>query len=480
MHSPAEHLGLTARQLDARLASVLARLAPARAAALFEGLQREAARRDLTYLRDGHPETVTVWPLPLVILPEQLQYVHSVASTVQGALKRLLDLYVGDPEVRRLLPLGNGEEQWIWSSLGPGLRTSNPVFGRLDAIGEFADPGWQDTIKLLEPNLSGVGGLHMVPMCERILIDALGPLLATADPTLRLERGQDVRDLLLQVVLDHARDVGRMVRALSFIEPKYAGSGPEEQERLADYFRAEYALEVTHADPAELELRRGDVWYRETPVDFAYRDYSIADLLELEADGVDIEPMRVLFRQNRVISSVAGEFDHKSAFEILTSPHLVDRYFTADERHVFARHVLWTRVLHERWTELPGGRTGDLVPWVRRSRERCVIKPSRGYGGTDVVLGPDVTDAAWDAALERAIAGPEQWVVQALATVPTRTMVLAGGSAGALRREHVRTVLGFFTSPDGVAVMVRASTSDVVNVAQHGGLGAVLTARAAE
>lgn len=477
MHSPAEAIGLSDRALDALVQAALARISPRALRRLSGALRVEAERGRLTYLRDGEPETVRVFPYPIVVVPEQVRYVHAVTLAVQNALKRLVEFYSGDPGVRALLPLTPGEERWLWECNGPGIRVSNPVFGRLDAIADFAGPAWQESIRFLEPNLTGVGGLHMVPTCDRIVTELVVPALAATEPGLSLERGQDVRELLLQTVLDHGRAIGRRVQHLCLVEPKYAGSGPEEQQALADYLRREYELRITHADPAELELRGGEVCYDGVPVDVAYRDYAVADLLELQAEGVDIEPMRVLFRQNRVVSSIAGELDHKSGFEVLTSPQYADRYFSADERQLFRRHVAWTRVLAERRTELPNGRVGELVPWVRRQREHLVLKPSRGYGGDDVVIGPSASEALWDATLQQALAGPDQWVVQSLVPVFEREYRLADDD-GVIRSVRVFTVLGFFASRDGVALMARASRADVVNVAQHGGLCAVLIGRA--
>jgi len=267
------------------------------------------------------------------------------------------------------------------------------------------------------------------------------------------------------------------VQHLCLVEPKYAGSGPEEQQELADYLHKQYGLRISHADPAELQLKSGDVWYDGSPIDVAYRDYSVADLIELESEGVDVEPMRMLFRQSRIISSIAGELDHKSAFEILTSPQFADRYFSSDERQLFRRHVAWTRVVSERRTEMPGGKTIDLVPWVRKNRERLVLKPSRGYGGDDVVIGPNVDDASWDATMQRALSGGDQWVVQELVPFYVRDLRIIDDD-GADRSVRVVTVLGFFASRDGVALMARASRTDVVNVAQHGGLSAVMIGRA--
>jgi hypothetical protein len=477
VRSPAEAIGLSDRALDAFVQAALARISPRALKRLSGSLHREAERGRLTYLRDGEPETVRVFPYPIVVVPDQVRYVHAVTLSVQNALKRLVEFYSGDAGVRALLPLTPGEEQWLWECVGPGLRISNPVFGRLDAIADFAGPDWQDSIRFLEPNLTGVGGLHMVPTCERIVTDLVVPMLSATEPGLTLERGQDVRELLLQTVLDHGRAIGRRVQHLCLVEPKYAGSGPEEQQALAEYLRREYGLRITHADPAELELKGGDVFYDGSPIDVAYRDYAVADLLELQDEGVDIEPMRVLFRQNRVVSSIAGELDHKSGFEVLTSPQYADRYFSADERQLFHRHVAWTRVVAERRTELPSGHVADLVPWIRRQREHLVLKPSRGYGGDDVIIGPSVTDATWDATLQRALSGTEQWVTQTLVPIFERQYRIAD-TDGAIRPVRVFTVLGFFASRDGVAMMARASRADVVNVAQHGGLCAVLIGRA--
>ena len=41
--------------------------------------------------------------------------------------------------------------------------------------------------------------------------------------------------------------------------------------------------------------------------------------------------MRLLFRQNRMVSSVVGDFDHKSCFELLTDPQLAERFFPTEE-----------------------------------------------------------------------------------------------------------------------------------------------------
>jgi hypothetical protein len=267
----------------------------------------------------------------------------------------------------------------------------------------------------------------------------------------------------------------RPARHICFVEPKYAGSGPDEQEALARYFHDRYQLKVTHADPRELTLQGSEVCYGGEAIDLVYRDYPVADLLDLEKEGVDVRPMHVLFQQNRIISSIAAELDQKSCWEILTNPQF-NQLFSAEERQVFRRHILWTRIVSARNTTLADGTSGDLLEHARLERESLVLKPNRAYGGSGVVIGPLVDQAQWDAALDTALADQERWVVQQLASIPVSEFpVLAPG--GTVQIEPFYTVMGFAPSNYGVAILARASQKQVVNVAQRGGICAVLIGR---
>jgi hypothetical protein len=192
------------------------------------------------------------------------------------------------------------------------------------------------------------------------------------------------------VLLEHAEAIGTG-RAICLVEPKYDGHGPDEQEDVARYLRERHGLHVTHADPAELRLRNGRVWHGDDPVDLAYRDYAVADLLDLADEGVDVEPMKALLRENRMVSSIAAELDQKSCWEVLTDPLLAHEYFGSAEQAIFRRHVPWTRVVADRATTLPEGRTDSLLEYARTAQEQLVIKPDRGYGGDGIMLGPAVS-----------------------------------------------------------------------------------------
>jgi hypothetical protein len=476
MLTPAEELGLSGHSLASRVRQAFYKIPEPALVELIHAIRAESARRHLVYLRDGQTETIRVLPCPVTALPNQLAYIHFVTLTIHNALKRLPELYFQDFAVREVLRLSPEEEDWLWRSWGPSHRENNPVFGRLDAVVDFTSPMWKDSLRFLEPNLSGIGGLHLVPTSEHLLNELVLPVLRAQDSELRLETCADIRELLMQEVLDHLEAIGRPARNLCFVEPKYAGSGPDEQEALAQYFHDCHGLKLMHADPTELSLHHGEVVYNGDPVDLVYRDYPVFDLIALEQQGVDVEPMRTLFRQNRIISSITAELDQKSCWEVLTDPQFTQKYYSADERQVFRRHLPWTRLLSDRTTLLPDGQTGSLLEYARRDHECLVLKPNRGFGGEGVVVGPAVTQAGWESAIERALADSERWVVQQLATIPVSEFPVLGPDE-ALHLEPFYTVMGFAPSKYGLAILGRASQKQVVNVAQRGGMCVVMIGR---
>ena len=472
--TPAEEQGLSGLSLDSQVRRAFFAMPSETVLDLVRRFPEEAARRKLTYMRDGQTETIRVMLRPTGVMPDQLAYLHFVSLTLINALKRLPELYIQDFAVRAAVPLTPPEEKWLWDCWGPSHRENNPVFGRLDAVIDFTSPMWKDSLHFVEPNLSGVGGIHLIPACEQLMAEVVLPVLQTYDPHLHMEAGQDLRELFIQEMLDHAEAIGRAGRSVCFIEPKYAGDGVMEQAALAEYYQARHGLAVLHADPTELYMKKGEVWYEDSLVDVGYRDYEVRDIIALEADeGVDVKPLRTLFKQNRIVSSLAGDFDHKSCWEILTDSQFTQKYFNADERQVFRRHVLWTRVLSERRATLPDGETVDLLEHTRKEQEILVLKPNRSYGGDRVLIGPSVSQSEWEAAIQEAVTGEESWVVQRLARITVSEFPVVTDD-GRVSVEPFYTVMGFAPTKYGVGVLGRASQKQVVNVAQRGGMCAVL------
>jgi hypothetical protein len=225
---------------------------------------------------------------------------------------------------------------------------------------------------------------------------------------------------------------------------------------------------VFHADPAELTWDGEHARYRGAALDLVYRDYAVEDLVALAATGVDIKPLRELFRRNRVVSSLAAELDQKSVFEVLSDPELSAAHFTPEERRLFRRHVPWTRLVRERRCLLPDGSVGELLAYARAEQEHLVLKPNRGYGGQGVTVGPAVSAGVWEAALQAATLQPNTWVVQRAVPLPVYEFPVA--IDGRVDHQPFYVVLGLAPTEDGLAVLGRGSQKQVVNIAQRGGM----------
>jgi hypothetical protein len=94
-----------------------------------------------------------------------------------------------------------------------------------------------------------------------------------------------------------------------------------------------------------------------------------------------------------------------------------------------------------------------------------------------VLIGHLMPQSQWERALERALAEPEPWVVQRLANIPVNEFPVVDPQAN-VHMEPFYTVMGFAPTKYGLGILGRASQKQVVNVAQRGGMCAVLQGRA--
>jgi len=480
--SPAEVLGLSGAALEGRARSASHQVPDIVFARLADRLRADAWSSRLIYEHEGVEEAVRIMLRPLLVMPEQLSYVHHVCLQLIEALKRLPGFYLQEEPVRRILAITEQEEAWFRATWTPAHERFNSIYSRLDAVCDFTGAGWQDSLKFMEPNLTGVGGIHFSPIAEELVFRDVVPTLFDRNSELNVYLPRDQRDLFVQLLIDHARTIGRENCQLCFVDPKYVHEGPSEQGVLATYLAEKHGLTIVHADPRELRVVGDEVYYEDTRIDVAYRDFGVLELIEYEQQiGKPLEAMRLLFRQNRIVSSMVGEFDHKSAFEILTEPSFAERYFGADDLRLFRRHVLWTRLVGDRVTTLPDRRESNLLRYARNNRELLVLKPNRSYGGLGVTIGAATTQADWERMLDDAVAlydDPERsFVLQLAARLPVHEFPVVGAD-GRVFAEPFYSVMGFAATENGLGTMCRVSQKQVVNVAQRGGLAAVLEAEA--
>ena len=92
-------------------------------------------------------------------------------------------------------------------------------------------------------------------------------------------------------------------------------------------------------------------------------------------------------------------------------------------------------------------------------------------------MGAALSQSEWEALLGEALAAQHdphrQWVVQAAATLPVHLFPVLD-EQGRTHEEPFYAVMGFAPTDHGLGIIARVSQKQVVNVAQRGGLAAVL------
>ncbi len=160
---------------------------------------------------------------------------------------------------------------------------------------------------------------------------------------------------------------------------------------------------------------------------------------------------------------------HKKAFfAVLTDPRHA-ALFNAREHEVIARHVPWTRVVREGRTS-KRAETFDLVPWARRHREGLVLKPNDEYGGAGVTLGWETGEAAWDAALQDALAAPDgTWIVQEKIAVRREVFPWFQGGGDAVMKDMLVDMAPYLFRGRLSGFLTRLSATGLANVTSGGG-----------
>ncbi len=457
---------LGAAALQEEIVRRMRALGPAGVRRLRRAVVERSRESELTYTQeDGTTEIMPILLAPAVLQRHDLAYLHRICRVLMGAFERTVAARRSDPLVREVLPLDPAEEEWL--RLGPAR--PGPVLGRFDLNIDPAAGGAR-AAALLELNGCAVGGIHYGPATTDTVLTQLRALDAAGGR--RLRPSPAMSDVWLEVCAAHARRLGRRGLSLVWLEDRDWEAGITEGPTLVGRLgRMGHPASV--CDPRQLSLRRGELHLGRRRVDIVYRGIELRDILLIEAEAGPLHALREAVRRGQVLSPIAGDLDHKSLLEVWSSQRFARR-FTPAERAVFRRHVPWTRLLGERFTDGPDGRRVDLPAHASRNRARLVLKPNRACGGEGVLIGRDTPAARWERAIAAALRGEAPAVVQTWIPGATLRSPVVRGAAVELERYY--TNYGLLTSPRRIGILGRAAPFPVVNVSRGGGVLGVLFA----
>jgi hypothetical protein len=414
--------------------------------------------REVTYTSDdGKTNVIRLMIQPSILSGDQLTALARMTETFNRAFVDVVGWWPGSPELQTIMPLEPEEKEWI--ALAPPLREA--AGARWDVSVDPLRPGRAGEARLFEMNGCAVGGIHYSSAVMDILIDAERPLFEGY----RLVPSRPMNELWRAIL-------GTAPGRFLWLEDREWTLGTMEGPPLcafADTAGGGSAI----ADPRDVALRGHDV------VDGAgravgrmWRNMELRDIVRLEQEeGRPLAGLREAVRRGMVFGPLQQDLDHKSLLEVWSTRAWLDRFDPA-RRAVLKRHVPWTRLCSERRVEGPDGRQVDLPEYARRKRKELVFKPNRGCGGEGVLIGGETRPAAWERAIARSVSGAEPGVVQELVdTAVLPSPVVRGGKVAV---ERFFLTYGLMQVGDSVGILGRASPNRVVNVAQGGGLAAVV------
>jgi hypothetical protein len=382
---------------------------------------------------------------PFFLSPADEVRVTHAAETLWRLGERVADATRERPEL--LQELGLSDAEISLTQIDPGYGVASTA-GRADA---FILPG---SLQFAEYNAeSPAGPAYSQGLAE--LFDG-GPLMQ------RFRESFDARyytpvPRLLEALLESYRDWGGTASPpqMAIVDWREVPTWSE-FELLRDAFTAA-GVPTLIADPRDLVFDGRALTAHGRRIDLVYRRVLINDIV---ARPDECRALVDAYRAGAVCvaNSLRCKIAHKKAFfAVLTD----DRYaplFTAAERDVIAAHVPWTRVVREEGAE-------DL----RRRRDQLVLKPNDEYGGTGVTLGWETSEAAWDAAIERALQESGRgWVAQERINIRRETFPVCADGALA-ERDMLIDFAPYIFRGRVAGFLTRLSSTGLANVTSGGG-----------
>jgi hypothetical protein len=413
-------------------------------------LEAQTRKRDLFF---GDRPLCTVLR-PRFMSSSQYHLLQRRAAALMGAFRRAHEAAIADASVRAQFRLTSWEEELVFTD--PGFPWPSPV-SRLDAF--FAG---DEGLRFTEYNAETPAG----PLFNDVLTEIFYAL-----PALRLfTREWDVRPLPARHNVLHALisayEAWSGTRALPTIAVLDWLDVPTRREfTLFQEYAERQGVRCVVADPRDAELRAGKLMLGGEPVDLIYKRVLISELIE--RCGLDHAVVRaVRDRAVCMVNPFSCKILHKKAsLAVLSDERNADLY-TPQQRQVIAENIPWTRVVEERRTR-HDGEPVDLVPFVAEHKDQLVLKPNDEYGGKGIVLGWEVNDTEWGAALRTALREP--YIVQERVFLPSEPYpsVVDGQLHIADRMLDTAPYVVYGQYVDGC--LTRLSTAALLNVTAGGG-----------
>ena len=336
---------------------------------------------------------------PFFLSPEDEERVRNVAETIAELGERVAAAALEDKNLFVQFHLHPEEERLARMHAGYGRASTA---SRLDA---FLLP---ESLKFAEYNGESPAGLGYAETLAEIFHEL--PVMGRFEQKFDVQSYPLSAKLLEALVMSYA-DWGGTSKSPQIAIVDWQGVPTWSEFEILQARFEKMGVPTVIADPRDLEFDGKSLIADEKKIDLVYRRVLINDIV---ARPDECSALVRAYAANAVC--VANTFrckiPHVKAFFAVLTDEQNGALFSHRERELIKRHVPWTRVLADVNTAHYGEHI-ELLAFIRRERDNLVLKPSDEYGGSGVTLGWETDEAAWDAAIGRALSAKNGvWIVQ--------------------------------------------------------------------
>jgi hypothetical protein len=409
---------------------------------------------------------------PRLITAAQERQLKEACGAVGAALQRLGDAMLVDPALRAAVGLTPHEEALV--RIDPGY-AGYSAHARMDTFLTLDG----ESLQFVEFNGESPAAIAYEDVLSDVFLElpamqrfaeryALAPLPA--------------RRRLLDTLLDSWRPFGSASPNIAILD--WHGLPTRSEFLLFQRYFHEQGIAAAICSPDDLVYREGKLHATayevigpdgavasgrepDFPIDLVYKRVLTSELLTRYGEDALDHPLMRAYADGKVcvVNSFRAKLLHKKAIFALLTDDDLQELFTPEQRQAIARHVPWTRSVHDGITSYQGERV-DLLEFASKNRERLVLKPNDEYGGKGVVIGWEATEAEWRAALAEALQSPA--IVQERVTIAYEEYPALVGGELRIGRRLVDTDPFMFGS-EVQGSLCRLSTVTLLNVTAGGG-----------
>jgi hypothetical protein len=393
---------------------------------------------------------------PFFLSEEDEARILPVCETIAALGERIAATAMDSPDLMRQLGMREPEERL--ARIDPGYARASTA-SRLDS---FVLP---DSLEFAEYNAESPAGPGYTELLGEIF-DGL-PLMDRFKQRFSV-RSYAPMNRLLNALLESYREWGGNAAPpqIAIVDWREVPTWNEFEIIQARFERL--GVPTLVCDPRDLEFNGRSLTAQGKRIDLLYRRVLVNDIIERPAE-CDALLRAYQARAVCVANTFRCKIPHKKAFFAVLTDERNDDLFSSAERDLVRRHVPWTRLIAEIGTTHDGKRV-NLIEHSRRCRENLVIKPNDEYGGAGVSLGWEMTAAAWDATIQKALGdAPGTWIVQEKIAIRREMFPVAQPGEPTVLRDMLVDSAPYLFRGRLSGFLTRLSATGLANVTSGGG-----------